>query len=101
MDSAVLVATRNAGNNENQMGSEIAISGKPELKVAVRGTSPLQQVEIIKEGKFIFTANPGKRETQFTFRDEEFDGQECYYDVRVIQTNKQMAWASPIWVRSR
>ncbi len=81
------------------MGEEITIAGKPELKVAIRGTSPLKQVDIIKEGKFVFTTSPGRPTTEFTFRDEEFDGEECYYYVRVIQTNKQMAWASPIWVR--
>ena len=81
------------------MGEEIAIAGKPELKVAIQGTAPLKQVDIIKEGKFIFTTNPGQANAEFTFRDEKFDGEECYYYVRVIQTNKQMAWASPIWVR--
>ncbi len=82
------------------MGEEITIAGKPELKVAIRGTAPLQQVDIIKEGKFIFTTNPDQPNTEFTFRDEKFNGEECYYYVRVIQANKQMAWASPIWVES-
>ena len=82
------------------IGEEITSAGKPELKVAIRGTAPLQQVDIIKEGKFIFTTNPDQPNTEFTFRDEKFNGEECYYYVRVIQANKQMAWASPIWVES-
>ena len=85
--------------NGNYMGEEVAISGKPEFKVAVRGTAPLKQIDIIKEGKFVFTTAPGSDVAEFTFRDEEFDGEECYYYLRVIQTNNHMAWASPIWVR--
>ncbi len=85
--------------NGKYMGEEAVIRGKPEFKVAVQGTAPLQQIDIIKEGKFIFTTNPNSSTADFTFRDEEFDGEECYYYLRVIQTNKHMAWASPIWVR--
>jgi hypothetical protein len=86
--------------NGHWMGEEIAIRGKPELKVAIQGTGRLKQVDIVKEGKFVFTTNPDGRDAEFTFRDQEFDGTECYYYVRVIQENGHMAWASPIWVRS-
>lgn len=85
--------------NGKYMGEEAVIRGKPEFKVAVQGTAPLEQIDIIKEGKFIFTTNPNSSTADFTFRDEEFDGKECYYYLRVIQINKHMAWASPIWVR--
>ena len=38
--------------------------------------------------------------TAFT-RDDAYRGEDCYYYVRVIQADKNMAWASPIWVKSR
>jgi hypothetical protein len=86
--------------NGKYMGEEAAIAGKPEFRVLIRGTAPLKQIDIIKEGRFIFTTNPRSTTSEFTFRDEEFDGEESYYYLRVIQTNSQMAWASPIWVRA-
>ena len=36
-----------------------------------------------------------------TFRDDVYRGEDSYYYVRVIQADKMMAWASPIWGKSR
>jgi hypothetical protein len=50
-------------------------------------------------GKFVYTATPNSRTAHLTFRDQEFiAAAESYYYVRVTQTDKTMAWASPIWV---
>jgi hypothetical protein len=83
------------------MGQETSVSGKPELRVMVEGTGPIAQVDVVKSGKFVYGAKPGTAKTRFTFRDENYAGEECFYYVRVIQQDKMMAWASPIWVRRR
>jgi hypothetical protein len=81
------------------MGEDITVSGIPELNVAVEGTGDLARIDIIKNGTFVYTTQPTGRKAHFTFRDQQFTGEESYYYVRVIQANKQMAWGSPIWVR--
>jgi hypothetical protein len=81
------------------MGQEITVAGVPEFRVAVEGTAPLARVDIVKNGTFVYTAEPKTPKTVFTFRDQQFDGRESYYYVRVIQTDKNMAWASPVWVK--
>jgi hypothetical protein len=81
------------------MGQETVVAGVPELAVAVEGTANVARIDVIKNGQFVYTAQPNARTAKFTFRDQQFDGQESYYYVRVIQTDKMMAWASPIWVR--
>jgi len=83
------------------MGDETTVSGVPELRVAIEGTADLARIDIIRNGTFLYTPEVSGKRAGFTFRDEQFDGSESYYYVRVIQSDKQMAWASPIWVTGR
>ena len=84
---------------EHLMGEEVAIAGTPEFQVNVEGTAALARIDIIKDGTFVYTSNPNTKTAKFTYRDQMFDGAaESYYYVRVIQADKMMAWASPIWV---
>jgi hypothetical protein len=86
---------------ERLMGEEARVDGKPELSVAIQGTGPIAQVDIIKNGTFAYATKPGTADARFTFRDEQWDGKDAYYYMRVIQQDRNMAWASPIWVRGR
>jgi hypothetical protein len=86
--------------SDHVMGEEIRVSGKPELRVAVEGVLPIIQIDVIKSGKFIYATKPGTVKTQFTFRDDSYHGEDAFYYVRVIQQDKNMAWASPIWVKA-
>ena len=84
---------------DHLMGEEVAIQGVPEFDVNVEGTAPIERIDVIKDGTFVYASTPGSRTAKFKFRDENFNGAgESYYYVRVIQTDKNMAWASPIWV---
>ena len=87
---------------EHLMGEEVAIAGTPEFQVNVEGTAPLARIDIIKDGTFVYTSNPNTKTAKFNYRDQMFDGAaESYYYVRVIQADKMMAWASPIWVKRK
>jgi hypothetical protein len=83
------------------MGEEVELSGTPELAVAVEGTGAIAQIDVIKDSKIVYTVNPGSQTARFTFRDDSYRGEDSYYYVRVIQADKNMAWASPIWVKRR
>jgi len=85
--------------NDHLMGEEIRVAGKPELKVMAEGTVPIIQIDVIKSGKFVYTVKPGTALARFTFKDESYQGEDTFYYVRVIQQDKNMAWASPIWVK--
>jgi hypothetical protein len=86
---------------ETLMGGETTVKGKPELAVTIVGTGPIAQIDVIRNGKFAYATKPGTVRAGFTFRDEEYRGEDTFYYVRVIQQDKNMAWASPIWVKSR
>jgi hypothetical protein len=83
------------------MGEEAVSAGPPEFSVAVEGTAPLARIDLIKDGTFVYTVKPDGKAARFTFRDQKFGGDESYYYIRVIQSDKNMAWASPIWVRRK
>lgn len=80
------------------MGDSTRTRSKPEVHVAVRGTGPIHNIQVIKDNTYVYTVEPGLREAAFTFRDADAAPGESYYYVRVQQVDGQMAWASPIWV---
>ena len=83
------------------MGDEIA-TNDPRFDVTVIGTAPLDYVDIIRNGKVVHTARPEKEDEKLTFTWQDPSpekGKTSYYYARVVQKNKQMAWASPIWVK--
>ena len=83
------------------MGQDTTVTSKPELNVAVEGTAPIAQIDVIKNGTFAYATKPASTKARFKFRDEQWGGEDAFYYVRVIQQDKNMAWASPIWVRRR
>jgi hypothetical protein len=80
------------------MGEEIRVAETPVLRVKVRGTAPLEKIDVIKNSQFVYAREPRERDAEFEFRDQSWKGEDCYYYVRVIQTDRNMAWSSPIWV---
>ena len=83
------------------MGDATVTRDKPVVRVAVRGTGPIHNIQIIKDNAYVYSANPGQRIAAFSFRDADAVPGESYYYVRVQQDDGQMAWASPIWVEFR
>jgi len=87
----------------NLMGDEVR-TGKPSLDVVVHGTSPLDRVEVLRDGEVLFAHRPDKDSAEARFHWDDAAPKKgekvSYYYVRVVQKDGQMAWASPIWVRS-
>lgn len=90
--------------NGHMMGEEFKTSSDPAVKVKVAGTDTIQKIDIIKcnytnrKKCFIsYSKSPNKRKTSFSWIDRDFK-EDCFYYVRVIQEDGNMAWSSPIWV---
>ncbi len=72
----------------------------------VKGTAPIQEIIIVRNGEVIYAVRPHKQNASFAYMDETFAGPSYYY-VRVIQRdtdpygNHSHAWSSPIWVRRK
>jgi hypothetical protein len=85
------------------MGDEVR-TDKPGLDVVVLGTGPLDRVEVLRDGEVLHTARPEKESAELRFHWDDpkprKGAKASYYYVRVIQKDGQMAWASPIWVKT-
>jgi hypothetical protein len=90
-------------SGEHVMGDEFNAVGPVKLAVHIRGTGPVKRVDIIKDFKYVYSTEPGKAEVEFAWTDDEQNrppGLSWYY-VRAIQSDGELAWASPIWVHTR
>lgn len=97
------------------MGKETSNGEKPGLNVNrhlsgyAAGTTKLESIEIIRNGKVIKKFEPDDYHMNFTFDDMTpldkiaIDAKDkkdpfVYYYIRVTQEDGHMAWSSPIWV---
>ena len=92
---------RDRQGGEGMMGDSFNAASAPVLHVKVLGTSAIETVEIIKDGKFIYRTEPNAASAEFDFNDSASAAGQSWYYVRVMQADRQMAWSSPIWVTRR
>src|SRR5262249_39375199 len=85
------------------MGDEVR-TPRPRLDVVVLGTGPVERVDVVRNGAVVHTVRPEQDAAEARFRWEDpapVKGEKAsYYYVRVLQKDKQMAWASSIWVQA-
>jgi hypothetical protein len=85
---------------EHFMGEEFTIKEKPRLSIRLTGTEPFEKVHVIKDGNYVHAASPDKREVEFDWTD--FDAQAgatSYYYVRGEQSDGELVWVSPMWIK--
>jgi len=81
------------------MGDIFLTDKAPELSVKLVGTSPFTKVVIVKDGQYVYTAQPGTKDVDFRWRDYAPEpGKRSYYYVRGEQQNGELVWASPFWI---
>ena len=89
------------------MGGEIPSEPDiPEISLTFRGTAPVRELRIMRDGKRIFCRSYATKDVDLSWKDEEFprlrnqrDTQ--YYYVVVEQENDEIAWASPVFLKHR
>ncbi len=80
------------------MGDEFALAKAEPLRVKLRGTRPIARVDVIKDSKVIYSAEPKQQNVSFEFRDTGDVSGRHYYYVRVQQEDQMLAWSSPMFV---
>ncbi|HUG80100.1 MAG TPA: hypothetical protein VML01_00445 [Bryobacterales bacterium] len=100
-DNIILDYRLQTGGKEYLQGDIVEAAGGFKLWINVIGTSRIEQIDIIKNNTFVHTRQNLKEAVNFTFVDNDVAPGESYYYVRVQQKNREMAWSSPIWVRTR
>jgi hypothetical protein len=85
----------------HMMGEAFESAAAPKIVVKIIGTAPISQFALIKNGRFVYEGQPGRPDMDFTFVDNAFIEDESWYYIRVVQSDRNVAWSSPIWVRRR
>lgn len=90
-----------ASLDDHPMGSEVArasLDTPPTLHVQVRSSVPLAEVAIYRNGHRVDTLTAPARDAPLHWADERPpDGPATSYFAKVIRTDGEMAWTSPIW----
>ena len=85
--------------NGRRFSEKVEVDNSLCLQMDVNGTDNIEKVDLVSNGQVISTDHPGTMDFSRTFCDVTFSGI-AYYYFRVIQTDGQMAWSSPLWAVS-
>ena len=92
--------------NGHRMGEQFETGTPPRLSIRVRGTAPLSEVVVFRDGDPLVEFYPEGTDADLNYTDEA-GGPTNFYYVRVTQAdtdeqgNPSRAWSSPIWVTRR
>jgi len=93
---------------EHAVGEEFTADADSPVNLVIEAKAPdtILRVDVVKDGKYIWTRNPKSREFRAEFRDTDVKKGECYYYVRLFQRDPEapegdpeMAWSSPFFVK--
>jgi len=94
------------------MGSEVIVNESPQVSLYVQCDSPIQKVEILRDGEVVNRVEVGEPELQFDWTDNScLPGNHYYYAHVVFEGHESNpywniasaygihAWSSPVWVQ--
>ena len=79
-------------------GEEAKISQNPKFKIHVEGTGPIQQLVIFKNFTTVHEMKSDSPKIEMEWEDTSPVKGENHYYIRILQTNGELAWSSPIWL---
>jgi hypothetical protein len=84
------------------MGEEFETSEVPRIEISLNGTADFQRVAIIKDGRYVHSADPRSRQVKLTWTDSTAQrGETSFYYVRGEQVDDEIVWVSPMWITYR
>ncbi|MBS1827757.1 MAG: hypothetical protein JST93_20770 [Acidobacteria bacterium] len=84
------------------MGEEFTVSEPPSIAVKLWGTDVFAKVHVIRDGVYVYTAEPRTKKVDFTWKDSgAVKGKAAYYYVRGEQADGEIVWVSPMWINYR
>ena len=83
------------------MGEEFELDRPPKIDVKLWGTADFAKVYIVKDGKYVYSVEPGTRDVDFSWTDGSAEkGKTSYYYVRGEQADGEIVWVSPPFPRA-
>ncbi len=90
-----------ADGTRHLQGDWIRKAGPIRLTARIMGTDVIRRVEVIRNGKFVYSQEPNNKNYNLEYADQTPPTGRTYYYVRVQQLDRNLAWSSPIWVGQR
>jgi hypothetical protein len=93
--------------NDNLMGSQMQFAKGDKIKIYlnVRGTAPIKEIVVFKNNTVFYKQTEkksGKKQSvELTIPDDNTSPLANYYYARVVQSNNQVAWSSPVWLTKK
>jgi len=81
------------------LGNEITATGKPALKFSVDGTAEIKRVTLVRNEQNYQQWEPKAKQFVQSYTDDAPLAGENRYYLRVEQSDGNMAWSSPVWVK--
>ena len=92
---------KDAKGTDRMMGDEFTVKGAPTIDIKLIGTMPFAKITIVKDNVEVQVTTPNEKEVHFTWTDPKPEaGKTSYYYIRGEQTNSELVWASPMWIKS-
>lgn len=86
-------------------GQEWKSAAAPAIEATMEAPDTILRVDIVKDGKYVYTTRPGAPKARLSWRDSEIKPGRSYYYVRVFQRDPEnpdgdpeIAWISPFYV---
>lgn len=86
---------------DHLMGDQFQARENQRIRIRAIGTGEISAVRLIRDGQFIYEAQPGEREIDLEYVDTEAGEGSHWYYTRIEQANGELAWSSPVWVEYR
>jgi hypothetical protein len=83
---------------DHMMDDKFEASANQRVRVRAIGTGEISAVRLIRDGQFIYEAQPGTREVDLEYVDTQAGTGSHWYYARIEQANGELAWSSPVWV---
>ena len=96
--TANMIMDFRAGKTHVQ-GDIFESSDAPEVTATITGSAALCRVVLIRDNQYIYTQQPQSESFNLRYRDSSLSAGEHYYYVRAEQSDGNVVWSSPIWVK--
>ena len=83
-------------------------AGAPAIEGSFEAPDTIMRIDVVKDGKYIYTTRPGARTAKISFKDADAQPGKTYYYLRAFQRDTEnpegdpeVAWTSPWYVTYR
>ncbi len=99
-DNIIAEFTSKANGREYMLGDEFTSSTAPTFRIKLVGTASWDKITLVKDDVEIPLTHDSKNSVELTWTDPSPTvGKTSYYYVRGEQSDKELVWVSPMWVK--